>query len=194
MLHTSQWLFLSSTNFISTTCLRQILNIILSLWASLSCHSWRLAVAALLCSCKQSTCEWNKTSSFRTLFENTYHPELCEGLHQNERSHFVRSVSLSKQSCSCIGERSTILQVPRFDLDLDCLLPKNELILYTQCWIQFPSHIQHYPFPKRPSRWSQRSLLCDLCSITLSTVSKVLRSYTSNVLDLYKTRNLFFRC
>ena len=33
-----------------------------------------------------------KESYFRTLPENIYHPELCDGLHQNEHPHFVRSV------------------------------------------------------------------------------------------------------
>ena len=73
----------------------------------------------------------NKTRYFRTSTKNIYHPELCEGLHQNERSHFVRSVSSSKLSFLCIGERTMILQDPRFDLVLDCLLPKIERILYS---------------------------------------------------------------
>ena len=64
-------------------------------------------------------------SYFCTLTENIFHPELCEGSHQNERSHFVRSIFLSTQSFLCIEERTTIVQVPRFDLGLDFLLPRN---------------------------------------------------------------------
>ena len=32
----------------------------------------------------------DKTSYFRILTEHIFHLELCEGSHQNERSHFVR--------------------------------------------------------------------------------------------------------
>ena len=47
------------------------------------------------------------------------------GFPSTERSHFPRPVSPSKLNFFGIRKCTTILQVPRFDLGLDCLLPKT---------------------------------------------------------------------
>ena len=70
----------------------------------------------LLKTCKQK-------SYFRTLTE-IYHPELCEGLYQNERSRFVRYFFIETKFFVYWGTYNDSSS-SKISLGLDCFLPKN---------------------------------------------------------------------